>query len=183
MDFDVVIIGGGLAGMTAAAALQKAGRKCAVVSAGVSLHPGPRAEFLASGGAFFGGDAVSGGVWKGNVLEYVFTGGKSGARFYADDFVLATGKFFSRGLVSTMDGVYEPVFGCDVDYVRDRDLWVCGDFFAPQPFESFGVVVDAGYHVMIGGKPAANLYAAGEILRGRPDITGSALKVCEEIQL
>lgn len=181
MRFDVVIIGGGLAGMTAATELCKAGLRCAVVAEGLSLHKAPRQEFLALGGALFAGDSVIGGEWNGNSLKCVHTRNLENTRLEADNFILATGKFFSRGLISTMDGICEPVFGCDVDYVRDRGKWVVPDFFAPQPFESFGVITDSSGHVFIAGKPADNLYAAGEILSGRPDIEQSALEVCRNI--
>lgn len=181
MRFDVVIIGGGLAGMTAATALRKAGLSCAVVAEGLSLHNAPRSEFLALGGTIFAGDSVVGGEWDGDALKCVFTRNLEGTRLEADNFILATGKFFSRGLISTMDSVYEPVFGCDVEYIRDRDKWVTSDFFAPQPFESFGVITDGTGRVLLEGRPAKNLYAAGEILAGSPDIEKSAIDVCRNI--
>ena len=181
MRYDAVIIGGGLAGMTVATALQKAGKKCAVVAMGLSLHQAPRTEFVSLGGTLFAGDSVVGGEWNGNTLECVFTRNLEGTRLEADNFILATGKFFSRGLISTMDRIYEPVFGCDVSYEKDRDKWVNPDFFAAQPFESFGVMTDGAGHVSIGGVPAANLYAAGEILAGSHDIVKSALDVCRNI--
>lgn len=181
MRFDVVIIGGGLAGMTAATALQKAGLKCAAVAEGLSLHDAPRTEFIALGGMLFAGDSVLGGDWEDGMLRCVYTRNLEGTRLEADNFILATGKFISRGLVSTMDSVYEPIFGCDVEYIHDRDRWVDPDFFSPQPFESFGVITDEAGRVFVGGKPAANLYAAGEILAGSPDIEKSALDVCRNI--
>ena len=181
MRFDVVIIGGGLAGMTAATALQKAGKRCALVSEGLSLHDVPRGEFLALGGTLLAGDSVTGGEWEGNTLKCVFTRNLENTRLEADNFILATGKFFSRGLVSTMECIYEPVFGCDVHYEKDRDKWVDSDFFEPQPFESFGVMTDEDGHVSMGGVPAANLFAAGEILAGAPDIVQSALDVCRNL--
>lgn len=181
MRFDVVIIGGGLAGITAGIALQKAGRRCVVVAEGLSLHECPRTEFVELGGTLLRGDSAVGGEWDGDVLRCIRTRNLGNTRLRGDHFILATGKFFSKGLVSTMDGIEEPVFGCDVQYDPDRSRWTDPDFFAPQPFESFGVLTDALGRVMIGGRPAANLYAAGEILAGRPDIVKSALEVCRNI--
>lgn len=181
MKFDAVIIGGGLAGMTAGVELQKKGLCCAVVAEGLSLNDVPRGEFIDLGGTLLAGDSVVGGVWNGTRLECVHTRNLEGTPLEADNFVLATGKFFSRGLVSTMDGIYEPVFGCDVIYDTGREKWVNGDFFGPQPFEKYGVRTDAEGRVFIGGRPADNLYAAGEILSGTVDIVESALGVCRRI--
>ena len=179
--YDVVIIGGGRAGIAAGTALQKAGLSCAIVAAGLNLEKTSREEFISLGGTVFKGDRAEGGVWDGQRLLYVKTRNLGRTPLSADFFILATGKFFSRGLISTMDTIYEPVFGCDVLYEKDRSRWVSDDFFAPQPFESFGVLTDERGRVLIGGSPASNLYAAGELLCGRPDIVKTALEVCRNI--
>ena len=181
MKCDVVIIGGGLAGVTAALKLQKAGRRCVVVAGGMSLHETPRAEFIASGGTFLRGDFVKGGDWDGDRLLCVHTRNLGREPLVAEHFILATGRFFSRGLVSTMDSISEPIFGCDVRYERDRSAWVNLDFFGDQPFEDFGVETDARGRAMINGRPAQNLYVAGEILCGRRDIEQTASEVCRNI--
>lgn len=181
MKCDVVIIGGGLAGVTAALELQRAGRRCVVVAGGVSLHETPRAEFIAAGGVFLRGDFVMKGEWAGDRLLRVWTKNLGREPISADHFILATGRFFSKGLVSTMDEIYEPVFGCDVRYDRDRSAWVNLDFFGPQPFEEYGVETDGNGRAMIEGVPAGNLYVAGEILGGGIDIEQSALAVCRNI--
>ena len=178
MKFDVIIIGGGLAGMTAGVALRKAGKRCLVVSEGLSLHETPRSEYLSLGGILMAGDSVLSGVWEGDVLKSVRTRNMEGTVLEADAYILCTGKFFSKGLVSSMDGIVEPVFGCDVIY--DRDNWVSSDFFAPQPFERFGIATSEG-RAVIGGKAAANLYAAGEVVAGDVDIIDSALEVCRRL--
>lgn len=181
MKFDVVIIGGGLAGMTAGLELLGVGKSCVVVSAGLSLNETPRSEYIRSGGLVLDGDRVLGGKFEGNVLKYVNTANLGETRLEAEHFILATGKFFSMGLCSDMHSVYEPVFGCDVAAACDRSEWTSADFFSVQPFESFGVVTDSSGRVSVGGKTVSNLYAAGEILCGRPDIRESALKVCRNI--
>lgn len=181
MKCDVVIIGGGLAGLTAALELQKAGRRCVVVAGGMSLHETPRAEFIAAGGVFLRGDFAKGGEWDGDRLLCVRTRNLGKEPLVAEHFILATGRFFSKGLVSTMDRIFEPVFGCDVRYDKNRSAWVCLDFFGDQPFEDFGVETDASGRAMINGRAAENLYVAGEILCGRRDIEQSALEVCRNI--
>ena len=181
MRYDVVIIGGGLAGITAALRLKEAGKKCIVVSEGLSLHPTERAKYIAAGGAILPGDSVIAGEFEGNTLRRVFTRNLGATALEADNFVLATGKFFSKGLVSTMDGIAEPIFGCDVLFNPDRTAWVNPNFFAPQPFEQFGVKTDEAGRVSIQGRTVSNLYAAGEVLAGSPDIVNSALEVCRNI--
>ena len=167
--------------MTAGVRLQRAGKKCLIVSGGLSLHNVSPAEFLSLGGTFMPGDTAVEGEWDGNVLKSIRTRNLGKTPLEAANFILCTGKFFSKGLVSSMDGVYEPLFGCDVDYLKDRVAWVNRDFFEPQPFESFGVVTTPDGCVMRGGIPAANLYAAGEILSGKVDIVKSSLEVCRKL--
>lgn len=185
MKFDVVIIGGGLAGLTAGVELQKKGLRCAAVAEGLTLNECPREEFIKLGGTLFPGDSVIGGhiadSGDGKSLEWVETRNLVGTRLEADAFILSTGKFFSRGLVSNMEGITEPVFGCDVKYAGGPSEWTAAEFFDDQPFEKFGVTTDAESRVKIGGKVVLNLYAAGEILAGSPDIVASAGKVAKQI--
>lgn len=182
MRFDVVIIGGGLAGISAGLRLQEAGKNTVVVSSGLSLHDTPRAEYAAKGGVILAGDTVVGGCIENGVLKYVRTHNLGATLLYADNFILCTGKFFSKGIVSTMDKVYEPVFGCDVQYEKDSSKWVTGSFADVQPFMSFGVITDGEGRVSVKGETVANLYAAGEILAGsNVNIEESVSEVCRRL--
>lgn len=181
MRYDVVIIGGGKAGLTAGLELQKAGKHTLVVAAGLSLNQTPRAEYLAQGGTILPGDAVVSGEFEKGKLLAVRTEKLGQTLIQADSFILCTGKYFGKGLATDMDKVYETVFGCDVDYIADRSAWVNPDFFAPQPFMAFGVKTDEKGRVSIGGATVENLYAAGEILAGDVDIEKSALEVCRNL--
>lgn len=166
--------------MTAAVALTKAGLSCCVVSEGLSLHETPRREFISLGGVLLPGDSVLKGEWEGNRLLRVFTRNLESTPLEADNYILATGKFFSKGLISTMNRIYEPIFGADVDYNPDRDTWCDPDFHAEQPFERFGVRTE-DCRVLIGGVASENLYGAGEILAGEVDIVKSAEEVCRKL--
>lgn len=181
MKYDVVIIGGGRAAMAAGVVLLKAGKSCITVAEGLSLHKTLRGEFISLGGTLLAGDSVIDGVFEGDVLKAVHTRNLENTLLEGDFFILATGKFFSKGLVSTMDKIYEPIFGADVSYDEDRTNWCDSDFQAPQPFEKFGVITDGDGRVMIGGHPVMNLFAAGEILAGEVDIVNSAEEVCKRI--
>lgn len=166
MKFDAVIIGGGKAGFAAACKLQEAGKKCAVIARGRSLRDTERFVFVECGGTVLNGDVATGGVWDGPRLVGVTTRNLAPTLLEADNFILATGKFFSKGLVATMDKVTEPVFGSDVEFDEDRTKWFNPDFYGQQPFELFGVKTDGEQRVSIGGVISENLYAAGEILAG-----------------
>ena len=179
MKFDVVIIGGGLAGMTAATELQKSGLKCAVVSEGLSLHNPSSREFKTAGGTLLNGDSVTGGTFKDGRLQSVTTQKLGDVSLEADNFILATGKYFSRGLVADMDRVYEPLFGLDVQYDKDRSTWFDPSFSAPQRFLDFGVVAKEGKALKDGGT-VDNLYPVGEVLCG---ISSSQSDATDRIRL
>ena len=116
------------------------------------------------------------------MLIYVRPRNLGATLLYADNFFLCTGKFFSKGIVSTMDKVYEPVFGCDVQYEKDSSKWVTGSFADPQPFMSFGVITDPEGRVSVNGETVTNLYAAGEILAGsNVNIEESVSEVCRRL--
>ena len=68
--------------------------------------------------------------------------------------------------MSDIDGVREPVLGLDVDYLEERPQWYRKDMFEAQPYMSFGVSTDDGFHALKDGKPVENLYAVGSVLGG-----------------
>ena len=173
MKFDVVVIGGGLAGMTAATELQRSGLRCAVVAAGLSLHEAPRSEFKAAGGTLLAGDIVVGGEFEDGRLVCVRTGKLGDVTLEADWFILATGKYFSKGIIADMDKVYEPLFGLDVEYDEDRSKWFDPSFAAPQRFLEFGVKSEGGC-ALKDGSPIKNLLPAGEVLAGLTSAQGDA---------
>ena len=165
MKFDVIIIGGGLAGMTAATELQGSGLKCAVIAEGLSLHGTSRKEFRALGGTLFAGDrVVSGRIEDGRLLS-VRTEKLGDVDLEAGSFVLATGKYFSKGIAADMDKVYEPLFGLDVEYDTDRSGWFDASFSAHQRFLDFGLKSEGG-RALKDGKAIINLFPAGEVLAG-----------------
>lgn len=165
MKFDVVVIGGGLAGMTAATALQQGGLRCAVIAEGLSLSGASREAYTAAGGTLLAGDRVTGGTIENGRLLSIRTEKLGDVTLEARAFILATGKFFSRGIVADMQKVYEPIFGLDVQYDADRSTWFSPSFAAPQRFLEFGVIAKDGCAVRNGVK-IENLFPAGEVLAG-----------------
>lgn len=134
---------------------------------GMRMQTMLRRRFEQLGGTYFLGDQVSDGHFAHDGrLESIATVNLGDDRLYADNFVLATGGFFGHGLVAEPKKVIEPIFGLDVEVPSDHDLWVDKDFFASQPYMSFGLSTDDKFHPLKDGKPVVNLYAVGAALGG-----------------
>lgn len=162
MKFDTVVIGGGQAGFEAAMDALKAGRSCALVSKGRSLDKIGYEEFTAAGGMLMLGDEVTASApCAGRVTTL------KGVSLEADVFVLATGRFFSGGLKADMDSVCETVFGLDLDFPEDRTEWFSTTFADDQPFQEFGVKVDALGHPSVNGVKQDNIIVKGNIISRR----------------
>lgn len=134
--------------------------------------PGIRSQYKlklayeAAGGTFLLGDEAC----RPEILDHKVTGihteNFGDLRLEAENFVLASGSFFSRGLMSTPDCIYEPLFGADVDASNDRADWYDKDFFAPQNYIGYGVKSDGKLRLGIGGETIGNLYGIGSVLGG-----------------
>ncbi|MBQ5753149.1 MAG: glycerol-3-phosphate dehydrogenase subunit GlpB [Alistipes sp.] len=156
---------------------RRTGRECAVIATLPPSVPGIRTQialrraFERAGGVYMLGDTVAGYDEKDGRIERVYTVNHGDIGFSADEFVLATGSFFSRGLEATREAVIEPLFGVDVEQAASRGEWFERDLFAKQPFESFGVATDGEFRALRGGKPLQNLYVCGAGLSGYNPLT------------
>lgn len=134
--------------------------------------PGIRAQqalqyrFRSLGGEYFLGDTVLSGELEGNRVKRIYTVNHGNMPFEADNFVLATGSFFSEGLVATPDRIVEPVFGADTVYASSRTEWYTLRFFDKHNYQAFGVKTDNALRVVKEGKSIDNLYCAGAGLAG-----------------
>lgn len=110
-----------------------------------------RERYCKLGGTFLAGDTVERAVVCGNMVEGIYTTNQEDVELMADFFILATGSFFSRGLVAQDDEVREPIFGADV---------------IQKAHHGFGVSTDAQFRPTVKGERMKNLYAIGSVLPG-----------------
>lgn len=134
--------------------------------------PGIRTQMLLKrrfevlGGTFLMGDEVTSAALHEGVVSSITTRNLDTARLFADHFILASGGYFSKGLVATPTQVFEPLFGLDIDFPEERKDWYDADFFAQQPFMDFGVKTDASLRAVKDGEPMKNLFCIGSVLGG-----------------
>ena len=133
---------------------------------GIRVQMMLKKHFNKVGGTYMLGDSVTGGVFENGKLKYITTQNHADVKFEADNFIIATGSFFSKGLVSDINGVREPVFGLDVKSAEDRSDWYKRHLFEAQPYMNFGVVTDNAFHAVKDGAAVENLYAAGSVIGG-----------------
>ncbi len=134
---------------------------------GIRTQMALKAEFEKEGGRFFLGDSVVEACFnEDGTVDSVKTSNFGDIKMHADNFVLATGSFFSKGLIATPDKVYEPVFGIDLITEEQRSDWFNRNFWNRQNYISFGAAVDGKLNASIEGRPVGNLYAIGSLLGG-----------------
>jgi len=134
--------------------------------------PGIRSQILLSqrfqelGGTFFMGDNVEEGTFENKRLLDIRTNNHGDIKLEADAFILASGSFYSKGIVATHDKLYEPIFGLDIDGDTDRSQWHDEKFFNDQPYMHYGIKTDSNFHAIMNGQAVENLYVAGSGLGG-----------------
>ncbi len=134
--------------------------------------PGVRAQlllhdyFVRLGGTYLLGDTVTDGKFNGSRLENITTANHGDMALCADNFILATGSFFSHGLTASPNKIYETIFGFDVNASDNRAEWYDKDIYASQPFMSYGVETDDCFRVKLNGKTISNVYASGSVTGG-----------------
>lgn len=122
--------------------------------------------FQQLGGVYMLGDTVLRTEREGDRVVRVYSYNHGDIPFVGQNVVLATGSFFSQGLIASPERVYEPVFDLDVSFAEDREDWYDLDLFAAQPYQKFGVKTDEGFRALYRGQPLDNLYVAGAVLEG-----------------
>ena len=121
--------------------------------------PGIRTQMLLKkryevlGGTYLMGDRVTGAHVYEDVVQNVVTKHLDRHYLEADHFILASGGFFSKGLISNPFKIYEPLFELDMDYDTDRNAWYDPTFANHQPYLHFGVKTDASLRPCRKGVP------------------------------
>ena len=124
------------------------------------------------------GDTVVKATIDGDIITEVRTAKLQEMPLQADNYVLATGSFMSRGLAANFERVYEPILDLDTDAPADHSLWSEYGMMGDQPYMSYGVVTDGDLHPLKGGKPLTNVYAIGQVLSGHnPVVMGDGTGV------
>ncbi len=135
---------------------------------GMRLDHALKSRFSELGGVLTG-DKVTGGIITDGRLAGIRTRNHESEILEADAFVLASGSFFSGGLLSDSAGMHEPVFDLPLIYEKDRKQWSSGLFFQPEShaFLEFGVKTNERLNPFdTAGRSIDNLYCAGAILAG-----------------
>lgn len=130
--------------------------------AGVCAQIALRKAFEQRGGYYLLGDNVSGAEFGADgEVKCIFTTKHGNIGFEADEFVLASGSFFSQGIVADRDKIVEPIFAADVYCAEQRNDWYNRNMFEAQPYESFGVLTDSQFRMLRNGEAIENLYVCG----------------------
>lgn len=133
---------------------------------GMRFYQALRQRFQQLGGIFMPGDTVLRASIEQQRISGLYTRNHTDIPLRAQQVVLASGSFFSNGLVADLAGIREPVFGLDVFSKAERADWSHPDFFTPQPYLKFGVKTDANLRALKQGEAMTNLYAIGAVVGG-----------------
>ncbi|MBR5685920.1 MAG: glycerol-3-phosphate dehydrogenase subunit GlpB [Muribaculaceae bacterium] len=138
--------------------------------AGMRMQTQLRHYFNMLGGNYLMGDTAMCGTFEGDKLTSIYTAKLTDMPLRANNYVLATGSFVSRGLRADYERVYEPVLGVDVNADSDRDQWTRFGVLQPQAYSRYGVDTDDSLRCLRQGKVIENLHAIGSVLSGHDPI-------------
>lgn len=133
---------------------------------GIRIHQLLVRYFIKLGGTYMLGDLVDRCDMSENRVKAVYTVNNSEMPLEGKHYILATGSFFSRGIIARPDSVYEPVFGLDVRYDSDCSKLYDPNFLAAHNYTRSGVLVTPDFLALRQGKAIENLSVVGSILAG-----------------
>ncbi|MCD7977892.1 MAG: glycerol-3-phosphate dehydrogenase subunit GlpB [Tannerellaceae bacterium] len=133
---------------------------------GIRIQRSLHRSFLNLGGTYMLGDNIQSGSLKEGKIREVYSQNHQDISLSGKNFILATGNYFSQGIIASKDKIYEPVFDLDVSYASDRQQWYDADLFKKQGYQEFGVATNPDFQGRYKGETIENLYVAGAILEG-----------------
>lgn len=134
--------------------------------AGIRSQIALKKTFQKHEGLYLLGDTVLNGNIENNKLTAIYTEKHEEIALKADNFVLAGGSFYGKGIIATKDKIIEPILQLDVDADHDRELWFDKNIFANQAYMTYGVKTDNNLKTFRNGECLQNVYAVGSILSG-----------------
>ncbi len=134
---------------------------------GMRIDDALKSRFAALGGEFTAGDRVTGGEITDGIIDHMHTENHGSSRIRAKYYVMATGSFFSGGLVSEFNNIREPVFNLKLHCDMERSRWYSRDFLNTKghPFLEYGVVTNESLNPRLeNGMTVENLFCTGAVL-------------------
>lgn len=133
---------------------------------GLRQHYILRREFERLGGILMQGDSVIKSEFCDQRVSKIFTVRHEDMPLTAENYILATGSFFSNGLQAEFERIIEPIFNLDLFSALPRTDWTTKRFSDAQPYQSYGVKINSFCQAQKGGMTLNNLYAIGNVVGG-----------------
>lgn len=133
---------------------------------GIRLEEAMKSHLKMLGGIILVGDEVQRGDIEDGELKRVFTRNHRDMPLIADNYLIATGSFFSRGMAAQRLSIDEPIFNLDTVAIPDRDQWYQPEFFTSKahPFLKMGVICNDQLQASANNQTVDNLFCAGALL-------------------